>query len=35
MNDLFDRMSIQELEPYAQTSASPAYFEDRVGANDY
>jgi hypothetical protein len=32
MNDLFDRMSTQELEAYAQTGALPAWFRATVGA---
>ena len=32
MNDLFDRMSTQELEAYAQTGALPAWFRTSVGA---
>jgi hypothetical protein len=32
MNDLFDRMSTQELEAYAQTGALPDWFRATVGA---
>jgi len=32
MNDLFERMSSQELEAYAQTGALPGWFEGTVGA---
>jgi hypothetical protein len=32
MNDLFDRMSAQELETYAQTGTLPAWFRATVGA---
>jgi hypothetical protein len=32
MNDLFDRMSTQELEAYAQTGALPGWFTTTVGA---
>jgi len=32
MNDLFDRMSTQELEAYAQTGAVPEWFKASVGA---
>jgi hypothetical protein len=32
MNDLFDRMSTQELEAYAQTGALPGWFRATVGA---
>jgi hypothetical protein len=32
MNDLFDRMSTQELEAYAQTGALPGWFKATVGA---
>ena len=32
MNDLFDRMSTQELETYAQTGALPGWFTATVGA---
>jgi len=31
MNDLFDRMSTQELEAYAQTGALPEWFKTTVG----
>lgn len=31
LNDLFDRMSTQELEAYAQTGALPEWFRDTVG----
>lgn len=34
MNDLFDRMSNQELENYAQTGALPEWFKDTVGATN-
>jgi hypothetical protein len=34
MNDLFDRMSTQELEAYAQTGALPSWFKGTVGAPD-
>ncbi len=34
MNDLFDRMSTQELESYAQTGALPGWFEGTVGATE-
>jgi hypothetical protein len=34
MNDLFDRMSTQELEAYAQTGALPGWFRTTVGATD-
>jgi len=32
MNDLFDRMSTQELEAYAQTGALPGWFKATVSA---
>jgi hypothetical protein len=32
MNDLFDRMSTEELETYAQTGALPRWFSATVGA---
>jgi hypothetical protein len=32
LNDLFDRMSTQELESYAQTGALPGWFTATVGA---
>ena len=32
MNDLFERMSTQELEAYAQTGALPEWFRATVGA---
>lgn len=32
MNDLFDRMTAQELEAYAQTGALPGWFRTTVGA---
>jgi hypothetical protein len=32
MNDLFDRMSTQELEAYAQTVELPEWFRAMVGA---
>jgi hypothetical protein len=31
MNDLFDRMSTQQLEAYAQTGALPEWFNATVG----
>src|SRR5271156_7183760 len=34
MNDLFDRMSTQELEAYAQTGALPDWFKGAVGATE-
>jgi hypothetical protein len=34
MNDLFDRMSMQELEAYAQTGALPEWFKARVDTTD-
>jgi hypothetical protein len=34
MNDLFDRMSTQELEAYAQTGALPVWFRATAGATD-
>jgi hypothetical protein len=34
LNDLFDRMSTQELEAYAQTGALPEWFEVIVGKSD-
>jgi hypothetical protein len=34
MNDLFDRMSTQELEAYAQTGALPGWFKATVGATE-
>jgi hypothetical protein len=34
MNDLFDRMSTQELEAYAQTGALPEWFNSTVGASN-
>ena len=34
MNDLFDRMSTQELETYAQTGALPGWFRPTVGATE-
>ena len=33
LNDLFDRMSTQELENYAQTSALPEWFRANAGEN--
>ena len=33
LNDLFDRMSTQELETYAQTGTLPAWFRAKVGVN--
>jgi len=32
MNDLFERMSTQELEAYAQTGMLPGWFRETVGA---
>jgi hypothetical protein len=32
MNGLFDRMSTQELEAYAQTGALPGWFKATLGA---
>jgi hypothetical protein len=32
LNQLFDRMSTQELEAYAQTGALPGWFKATVGA---
>ena len=32
LNDLFDRMSTQELEEYAQTGALPGWFQGTAGA---
>jgi len=34
MNDLFDRMSTQELEAYAQTGELPGWFRETVGATE-
>lgn len=34
MNDLFDRMSTQELEAYAQTGDLPGWFKARVDTTD-
>jgi hypothetical protein len=34
LNDLFDRMSTQELEAYAQTGALPDWFKGTVGATE-
>jgi len=34
MNDLFDRMSTQELETYAQTGALPEWFKARVDTTE-
>lgn len=34
MNDLFDRMSTQELESYAQTGVLPGWFRATVGATE-
>jgi hypothetical protein len=34
MNDLFDRMSTQELEDYAQSGALPGWFQATVGATE-
>jgi hypothetical protein len=34
MNDLFDRMSTQELEAYAQTGDLPGWFRATVGATE-
>jgi hypothetical protein len=34
MNDLFDRMSTEELEAYAQTSTLPEWFTAKVGTAD-
>ena len=33
-NDLFDRMSTQELEAYAQTGALPEWFKARVDTTE-
>ena len=35
MNDLFDRMSTQELEAYAQTGALPEWFKATVGTAEF
>jgi hypothetical protein len=32
MNQLFDRMTTQELEEYAQTGETPAWFQNALGA---
>ena len=32
LNQLFERMTVQELEAYAQTGALPEWFEGKVGA---
>lgn len=32
LNDLFDHMSTQELETYAQNGSLPAWFQERIGA---
>jgi hypothetical protein len=34
LNDLFDRMSTQELEDYAQSGALPGWFQATVGATE-
>ena len=34
LNDLFDRMSTQELEAYAQTGTLPGWFKSTVGATE-
>jgi hypothetical protein len=34
MNDLFDRMSTQELEAYAQTGALPSWFRGVAGTTE-
>lgn len=34
LNDLFDRMSTQELEAYAQSGALPGWFKGTVGATE-
>ena len=34
LNDLFDRMSTQELEAYAQTGTLPEWFKATVGTAD-
>jgi hypothetical protein len=34
MNDLFDRMTNQELETYAQTGAKPDWFQAALGATE-
>lgn len=34
MNDLFDRMSTQELEAYAQTGTLPEWFRATIGASE-
>ena len=34
MNDLFDRMSTQELEAYAQTGELPGWFKGTAGATE-
>ena len=34
MNDLFERMSTEELEAYAQTGTLPEWFKVMVGATD-
>jgi hypothetical protein len=34
MNDLFERMSVEELESYAQSGALPGWFRATVGATE-
>jgi hypothetical protein len=34
LNDLFDRMSTEELEVYAQSGALPEWFRATVGAGE-
>ncbi len=34
LNELFDRMTREEMETYAKEGALPAWFEDAVGATD-
>jgi len=34
MNDLFERMSIEEMEAYAQSGVLPGWFRSTVGATD-
>ena len=35
LNDLFDRMSTQELDAYAQSGTLPGWFKGTVGATDH
>ena len=34
MNELFERMTAQELEEYAQTGETPGWFQNALGASE-